>query len=62
MGFGSYDESEQENQEIDASDMDESDVENEDAEHDGDVEFEFSASNDELIDQLHDIKDEESGV
>jgi hypothetical protein len=57
MGFGSYDESEQKNQEIDASDMD-TDVENDQAEHDGDVEFEFDASNDELIDQLHEIKEE----
>jgi len=58
MGFGSYDESEQENQEIDASDMEESEVQAEDAEHDGEIEFEFEASNDELIDQLHDIKEE----
>jgi hypothetical protein len=37
MGFGSYDESEQEN-------------------HDGSVEFEIGASNDELLDRLEDIK------
>jgi hypothetical protein len=58
MGFGSYDESEQENQEIDASDMEESEQQAEEAEHDGNVEFEFGASNDELLDQLHDIKEE----
>ena len=58
MGFGSYDETEQENQEIDASDMQTSEMQSEDAEHDGEVEFEFEASNDELIDQLRDIKEE----
>lgn len=57
MGFGSYDESEQANQEIDASDM-ETDVENEQVDHDGNVEFEFETSNDELIDQLQEIKEE----
>jgi len=57
MGFGSYDESEQENQEYDA-DYDEADgVSAEENTHDGDVEFEFTASNDELLDRLEDIKD-----
>ena len=58
MGFGSYDESEQEKQEIDASEVDDEGVETTDAGHDGDVEFEFSASNDELLDQLREIKGE----
>ena len=58
MGFGSYDESEQENREYDA-DFDESDgVSTENSDHDGDVEFEFGATNDELLDKLADIKDE----
>jgi hypothetical protein len=57
MGFGSYDESEQDNQEYDA-DLDESDgVTTEETEHDGAVEFEFTATNDELLDKLEDIKD-----
>jgi hypothetical protein len=57
MGFGSYDESEQENQEYDA-DYDEDDgVSAEENAHDGDVEFEFTASNDELLDRLEDIKE-----
>ena len=57
MGFGSYDESEQDNQEYDA-DYDEDDgVSAEENAHDGDVEFEFTASNDELLDRLEDIKD-----
>jgi len=58
MGFGSYDESEQDNQEYNA-DYDEDDgVSAEENTHDGDVEFEFTASNDELLDRLQDIKEE----
>lgn len=55
MGFGSYDESEQENQEIDA-DIDDESVTTGESTHDGDVEFEIGASNDELINRLQDIK------
>ncbi|WP_436934239.1 DUF5786 family protein [Halovenus marina] len=55
MGFGSYDESEQENQEYDA-DIEDDSVSTEESTHDGDVEFEFTASNDELLDRLEDIK------
>lgn len=58
MGFGSYDESEQENQEYEG-DLDESDgVSTGENNHDGSVEFEIGASNDELLDRLSDIKDE----
>jgi len=58
MGFGSYDESEQDNQEYNA-DLEESDgVSTENTEHEGAVEFEFTASNDELLDKLEDIKKE----
>jgi len=60
MGFGSYDESEQENQEI------ETDLENDEAvntaenDHEGEVNYEFSeASNDELIDKLQEIKSDD---
>jgi hypothetical protein len=57
MGFGSYDESEQDNQEYDA-DLDENEgIDTEENEHDGAVEYEIGASNDELIDRLQDIKD-----
>lgn len=59
MGFGSYDESEQENQEIDA-DFNEDDVETEESEHNGSVEYEIGASNDELISRLQDIKNNAS--
>ncbi|AUV80511.1 death domain-associated protein [Salinigranum rubrum] len=56
MGFGSYDESEQENQEIDA-DYDEEDAEQTARNtHDGSVEYDIGASNDELLDRLQDIK------
>ncbi|MFT4880715.1 MAG: hypothetical protein ACI9CA_001627 [Natronomonas sp.] len=58
MGFGSYDESEQENQEYDADYDDNDGVSAEENAHDGDVEFEFTASNDELLDRLEDIKDD----
>jgi hypothetical protein len=56
MGFGSYDESEQETQEIDA-DYDDGGVSTDGADHDGDVEYEIGATNDELLDRLQDIKD-----
>jgi len=58
MGFGSYDESEQGNQEVDA-DFDDSDAVNTNSDgHGGAVDFEFTASNDELLDRLGEIKDD----
>jgi len=56
MGFGSYDESEQGNQELDA-DFDEEDGLDTAEDHDGDVSFEFDESNDELLDRLEEIKE-----
>ena len=58
MGFGSYDESEQDNQEFDTDYEDDDGVSTSEAEHDGDVSFEFTESNDELLDRLESIKDE----
>ena len=58
MGFGSYDESEQENQEYDADLDDDNGVNTEENSHEGSVDFEIGASNDELIDRLKDIKDD----
>jgi hypothetical protein len=56
MGFGSYDESEQEDQNVE---LDEDDaVRTAENEHDGEINFEFTASNDELLDRLDDIKDD----
>ncbi|AOW81061.1 death domain-associated protein [Halodesulfurarchaeum formicicum] len=58
MGFGSYDESEQERQELDSEDLDDEDgVSTSEATHDGEVDFEIGASNDELLDKLEDIKE-----
>lgn len=57
MGFGSYDESEQENQELDADFDDEEAVDTGAADHDGEVEFDVGASNDELIERLQEIKE-----
>jgi hypothetical protein len=62
MGFGSYDESEQENQEYDTDFDDEDGLDTEDNTHEGDVEYEFTASNDELLDRLKDIKETEKNT
>jgi hypothetical protein len=58
MGFGSYDESEQENQELDIENQDADGVKTSDSDHQGAVEFDIGASNDELLDTLQEIKDE----
>jgi hypothetical protein len=57
MGFGSYDESEQENQQLDMNDGDAA-VDADGGTHEGSVEFDNGASNDELLDRLQDIKDD----
>lgn len=57
MGFGSYDESEQEKREVDTDFDDDESVNTDDSNHDGSVEFEFTTSNDELLDRLQDMKD-----
>jgi hypothetical protein len=58
MGFGSYDESEQEKQDYDADLDDDSGVDTEENSHEGSVDFEIGASNDELLDRLEDIKED----
>jgi hypothetical protein len=58
MGFGSYDESEQENQDFDTDLEDDDGVATSQSDHRGDVEFEIGASNDELLNRLQDIKEE----
>jgi Ran GTPase-activating protein (RanGAP) involved in mRNA processing and transport len=56
MGFGSYDESEQRDQDTDDFDGEDG-VETEENAHEGSVEFEFEeTSNEDLIDRLEDIK------
>ncbi|AFZ73196.1 DUF5786 family protein [Natronobacterium gregoryi] len=57
MGFGSYDESEQ--QEVDADFDDDDAVQSSETDHEGTIEFENGASSDELLDRLQEIKDDE---
>jgi len=57
MGFGSYDESEQENQNFDTDFEDEDGHETEANDHSGSVDFDIGASNDELLDRLQDMKE-----
>ncbi len=57
MGFGSYDESEQQNQEVDTDDEAEG-VTVRENDHEGEVSFDSEASTDDLLDQLEDIKDD----
>ena len=59
MGFGSYDESEQENQAVDADFDEEDSVNTNSVGHNGEIDFEFTSSNDDLLDRLKDIKEEE---
>ncbi|MFW5955884.1 MAG: DUF5786 family protein [Halorhabdus sp.] len=57
MGFGSYDESEQENQ-ANGADIDDSEsVDVGSTNHEGEVSFETNVSQDELIDRLQEMKD-----
>ncbi|ELZ37721.1 MULTISPECIES: DUF5786 family protein [Halorubrum] len=60
MGFGSYDESEQENQDLDADFDDDDGVRAAEEVHEGSVDYEPGASNDELLDRLQEIKSEET--
>jgi len=57
MGFGSYDESEQENQNLDEDDRKEGvDV---DGGEEGDLSFESSESTDELVGRLEQMRDDD---
>ncbi len=60
MGFGSYDESEQENQEITTDEGDPEGVAIHDSDHDGEVSFETGATTDELVGRLADIKEDDA--
>ena len=57
MGFGSYDESEQQNQERDEDESGEG-VSLEENKHEGEVSFESDESAEDLIDRLQEIKEE----
>lgn len=60
MGFGSYDESEQENQEYDTDYDAEDAVDTAENDHRGEVSFDFDeSSSDELLDQFKRIKEDE---
>lgn len=54
MGFGSYDESEQQSQPT--TDDDVENVRDQEHEHEGELTFESDASADDLLNQLEDIK------
>jgi len=57
MGFGSYDESEQKDQDNDLDDDEAVTVHNND--HDGEINFESNADQDELIGRLDEMRDED---
>ncbi|KAA9398057.1 death domain-associated protein [Haloarcula sp. CBA1130] len=57
MGFGSYDESEQKDNDVDADDSEGVAVHEND--HDGSVSFDTEASTSDLVDKLGDMKDED---
>ena len=56
MGFGSYDESEQANQDFETDFEDDKGHDTEENAHSGSLEFDIGASNDELLDRLQEIK------
>jgi len=56
MGFGSYDESEQQDQQVNTDDDGVTVHEND---HNGEVTYDADASTDELLDQLQDIQNDE---
>lgn len=58
MGFGSYDESEQENQRVDEDEDAGESVSVEENAHEGEVSFETEGSTEDLIDRLQHIKDD----
>ena len=56
MGFGSYDESEQENQSVDTEDLGDQDNSVNRTQNDGEVSFEFDDTDtDELLDKLDEM-------
>jgi hypothetical protein len=57
MGFGSYDESEQKDQDVDADD--DGAVNVHESDHDGEVSFETKLSTGDLVDKLDEMKDDD---
>jgi len=62
MGFGSYDESEQENQQVDEDGQEGEGVTVQENKHDGEVSFESDESASDLIDRLQDMKEDPDEV
>lgn len=58
MGFGSYDETEQENQELQADEDESEGVTVHENNHDGEVSFETDASTDDLVGRLEEMRDD----
>ncbi|QLG62441.1 DUF5786 family protein [Halorarum salinum] len=59
MGFGSYDESEQERQESGGGPGDESTVDAHENDHEGEMTFDSGASTDDLVSRLQEMKDDD---
>lgn len=59
MGFGSYDESEQERQQSDGGPGDDATVDVHENDHEGDVSFETDESTSDLVSKLQEMKDED---
>lgn len=57
MGFGSYDESEQQNQDVNADDEESESINVHENDHEGELSYQSDASTDDLLDKLEDIKD-----
>ena len=57
MGFGSYDESEQKDQNVDTDDSEGIAVHEND--HDGEVDFDMNSSTSDLVDKLGEMKDDD---
>lgn len=63
MGFGSYDESEQENQNYDTDFEDDDGINAKEHDHKGEVSFDFDdTSSDDLLDQFQEMKDEQAAA
>lgn len=58
MGFGAYDESEQENQNVEASDIETESEKSEDSDHNGDLDFTLEDT-ESAIERLKQIKGDE---
>ena len=58
MGFGSYDESEQERQQSNEGPGDDATIDAHENEHEGEMTFDSGASTDDLVSRLQEMKDD----